>query len=586
MIRIRCILSAALARGRDSVAQAQELFRRTYPAESAYAAKIPDLLDRPFRHHFRAALLLSESARGKVTGFSLVLHFPEVNSSLLDFLVVDPEGRGAGVGAALYEATREYGRRIGSRGLYMEVLSDAPALNPDAGTLADNRRRMRFYESFGVRPIIGTDYEEPVDRPVGPPPSLLFDGLGRPGPLRRAEARAAVRLILQRKYSHIVGPDYIKRVVESFVDDPIRFRPARHGGQVPEASQQVAVGRLEQAFAVICTDRQEIHHVADRGYVERPARVEAIRQAVEGTGLFTQIAPRHFGEAAILAVHDRDFVSYLRRVCQHLTSRQPVYPYVFPIRRQDRPPRELAVRAGYYCIDTFTPLDRNAYLAARASVDAALTASEELLRGRPVVYAVCRPPGHHAGRRTFGGFCYFNNAAIAAQRLCAEGKTAVLDIDYHHGNGTQEIFYERSDVLTIPLHGHPNTAYPYFSGFADEKGAGAGAGCNRNFPLADGCGEGPYLKAMDEAGRLIVRFDPACLVVCLGLDTLRGDPTGSFGLAPGTLRKVGAALAALGKPTLVVQEGGYSLRNLRRGGQAFFLGMADGLARRVGRGRA
>jgi acetoin utilization deacetylase AcuC-like enzyme len=141
-----------------------------------------------------------------------------------------------------------------------------------------------------------------------------------------------------------------------------------------------------------------------------------------------------------------------------------VYPYVFPIRNAARPPEVLAVRAGYYCIDTFTPLNRNAYLAACRGIDCTLTAAHSLLEGFHLAYALVRPPGHHAERRSFGGFCYFNNAAAAAQYLSRFGRIAILDIDYHHGNGQQQIFYGRSDVLTVSIHGHPRFAYPISAG--------------------------------------------------------------------------------------------------------------------------
>ena len=158
------------------------------------------------------------------------------------------------------------------------------------------------------------------------------------------------------------------------------------------------------------------------------------------------------------------------------------------------------MRAGYYCIDTFTPISRNAYPAARRGVDCALTAARELLAGRRIAYALVRPPGHHAERRSFGGFCYFNNNAIAAQYLTAYGRVAILDIDYHHGNGQQDIFYRRSDVLTVSIHGHPGFAYPYFSGFKEECGEGEGEGFNLNLPLPEAVDGAAYRKALERGG--------------------------------------------------------------------------------------
>lgn len=348
-----------------------------------------------------------------------------------------------------------------------------------------------------------------------------------------------------------------------------------------QAKASRSAGR-DGPFALVLSDTHSVHRVRDRGYVERPERIATLLEAVSGLGLFARLPVRHFGDGHILAVHDRDFVLYLKEVCETLGRSESVYPDVFPLRRQDRLPRDLAARAGYYCIDAFTPLDDSAYQAARAAVDVALTAADAVLHGRPVAYALCRPPGHHAERRAFGGFCYFNNAAIAAHFLSRHGSVAVLDIDFHHGNGTQDIFYERGDVLTLSIHGDPAYAYPHFSGFADETGVGAGEGGNRNFPLPEQADEALYLRVLARAARLIERANPTFLVVSLGLDTMKGDQAGAFALRTESLRRVGRRLGRLGLPTLVVQEGGYNRRNLRRGGAAFFAGMAEAMGEPTG----
>ncbi len=577
MIRIRQVYSMALPADRRRVEQVQAIFRPSFPYAAGDADRIPGLLDQPFRYGYRTILLVSENGRGTVTGFSLFLHFPEIDSSFLDYLAVRPGTKGGGLGSALFEATREYLAGLGSRGLYIETLPDDPALIEDSGYLKVNRRRLRFYEQYGLRPITGTAYDEPA--PHLRAGYLLFDGLGRKEPLGRAEARAAVRLIIRRKHGKSVTDEYIERVVNSFGEDPVRFRLPRYV-KTEVLPRPAEPGRLEKPFARVSSAAHSVHLVHQRGYVERPARVGAILEGIEPLNLFAEVKPRRYGEGAIREVHDRDFVNYLKAVCRTITGPQPVYPYVFPIRRPERRPKELAVRAGYYCVDTFTPLDGNAYRAARAAVDVALTAMDEILAGRRVVYAICRPPGHHAGVRTFGGFCYFNNAAIAAQGLSKWGKVAVLDLDYHHGNGTQEIFYRRPDVLTLSIHGHPAIAYPHFSGFADEWGEGEGRGFNRNYPLPARADEQAYLGAFGRAAMRIERFRPAFLVLSLGLDTLRGDPTATFLLTAGTLEKIGRRLGGLKVPVLVVQEGGYSLRNLRRGAAALFAGFARALAGR------
>ncbi|MGE4443278.1 MAG: histone deacetylase family protein, partial [Desulfomicrobium sp.] len=278
----------------------------------------------------------------------------------------------------------------------------------------------------------------------------------------------------------------------------------------------------------------------------------------------------------ITAVHDKKFVTYLKRVCSTLPENKSVYPYVFPIRNAARPPKELAVRAGYYCIDTFTPLNGNAYAAARGAVDCGMTAAQEVLDGRRLAYALVRPPGHHAEHRAFGGFCYFNTAAVVAQRLSAQGRVAVLDVDYHHGNGTQNIFYERDDVLTVSIHGHPSFAYPYFSGFHEETGEGPGLGFNRNYALPEEMDGDGYAEVLRRALGFIRDFDPAFLVLCLGLDPAKGDPTGTWRLQAKDFFLNGKLIGALGRHTVVVQEGGYRIRSLGVNAGNFFQGLFEG----------
>lgn len=579
MIRIIRVYRTVLPIEQERIAQVKEIFCQNFSLVAGYADKIQDMLENPFSYGYSTVLLVSESQLRQVTGFSLLLVFPNIRSGLLDFMAVRRDIRGAGTGTMLYDATREYARQHNLLGIYLEGLPDDPAVIKDPVILKENRQRLRFYESYGVRPIIGTEYETPIGST--PAPHLLFDGLERPNPLRRSECRAAVRTILTKKYGHLVKADYVERVVESIVEDPVRFRDPVYFKKEPVQAAPRFADRLDKVFVLVSSDAHEIHHVNDRGYVERPVRVRAIRDTLLETGLFQALPPKHFGDEHILAVHEPEFFNYLRAVCQKLSSKQPVYPYVFPIRRPDRRPKDLAVRAGYYCIDTFTPLDRNAFDAARMAVDVALTAAEQVLRGKTLAYALCRPPGHHAERRVFGGFCYFNNAAIAAHFLSRYGKVAMLDIDFHHGNGAQNIFYERSDVLTLSIHGHPNMAYPYFSGFADETGEKEGKGFNVNYPLPENAGAELYLQNLEKALRRVILFSPVFLIVGLGFDVMKGDPTGSFGLKTDPMKRVGEKLASLNLPTLVVQEGGYNLRNLKTGAPAFFTGFAEGIDTRL-----
>jgi acetoin utilization deacetylase AcuC-like enzyme len=329
-------------------------------------------------------------------------------------------------------------------------------------------------------------------------------------------------------------------------------------------------------IALIVTDQHQIHHVKERGYVESPVRIRAISRVLEPTGFFDSVPLKSFGDSAINAVHDPDYVKYFKKVCKNAEPDSPIYPYVFPIRNRARPPVDLAVRAGYYCIDTFTPISGHAYVAAHRAVDCALTGVHEILSGRRTAYVLVRPPGHHAERGFFGGFCYFNNAAIAAHQLSQFGKVAMLDIDYHHGNGQQDIFYRRKDVLTLSIHGHPRFAYPYFTGFADERGEGEGVGYSVNYPLPETIDAADYLQTLRIALARIRDFGPTYLVVCLGLDTAKGDPTGTWSLMAKDFTVIGSEIGRLQKPTLVMQEGGYNNRSIGTNAKGFFSGFLSG----------
>ncbi len=535
--------------------------------------KILGQLQDPMRHGYRAILFLAQR-RAVVEGFALLLHFPDLAFGFLEYISAAPGGTGRGVGGALYQRVREEAEELGAEGLFLECLSDDPEIVKDPRQLKQNRARLRFYERFGAVPIVGTRYEQPSE--ANPEPTfLVFDGLGRDAPLRRRRARAIMRAILEQKYGYLCSPDDIDDYVDSVSDDPVRLRAPRYGVK-PDGDRRSALAPRRRGIALVVNEKHDIHHVRERGYVEAPVRIRAILKAIEPTGLFERLPARRFGEKPILEVHDPGYASYLKKACAGVPEGKSVYPYVFPIRNASRPPRELAVRAGYYCIDTFTPLNKNAYRAARGAVDCALTATECILEGYRFAYALVRPPGHHAEHDNFGGFCYFNSAAVAAQRFSRLGKVALLDIDFHHGNGAQDIFWERSDVLTISIHGDPANTYPYFAGFADEVGEGEGEGYNWNLPLGDGIGGERYRRALKETLARIREHDPAFLVVALGLDPAKGDPTGTWLLAAADFRRNGELVGALGLPTLVVQEGGYRTRSLGAHARAFFTGLVSG----------
>lgn len=557
---------------RRRLKEVQTIFRKHFPDTPDYAEKLPELLrarkDLPYELMLRTA----EDGAGHVRAFAVVHIYTALKSAYLDFIVADdltPSRTGAG--GALYEAIREDLTLRDVLGLYMDVPPDEPDMVADPARLPVNRKRLAFYERYGARPIINTRYDDPP--PLNQdydPPFLVFDGLGLKAPPTRDTVRGVIRAILVRKYGWSRSDPYTTRIVRSVTNNPVQLREPRY--TKTESKHAAPEHARTSKLHVVVSPHHEIHHVKERGYVERPARVDAI---VAGLAVFnlTRVDAEHVGTALIEEVHDRDLVRYVEGMAAAMKPDETVYPYVFPIRRPDRKPKEAWVRAGYYCIDTFTPLSRTAITAARGAVDCAVTGAGLIEGGERFVYSICRPPGHHAERRVFGGFCYFNNAAIAAHTLAKKGTVAFLDVDYHHGNGSQDIFYNRKDVVFASIHGHPSEAYPYFSGFADEVGEGDGLKMNRNYPLKEGVDDDKYVEVLDDALGFLKKHKPWCLVLSLGFDIMKGDPTGAFVISPAGMERIGRAIRATGLPVLVVQEGGYALRNLHSGAKRFFQGL-------------
>lgn len=577
MFRIRRIYDDVLQIGRDEIAQIQQIIRDQFPAITEEEVQtLPEKLTNPFKYHFRSILFVMDDKGGRVRGFALLAHAPNLHFCYLDYISAARKITGGGIGGVLYDRVRQEAHALKSVGLFFECWPDDPHLCRDPEVLKQNIARLRFYEKYGARPIINTLYEKPLSPEDDNPPYLVYDNLARGISLSKKKARAVVRAILERKYGDLCPKEYIEEVVGSFKDDPVQLRPPRYLKNKPAIAVEAVIPDDEKILLIV-NDKHSIHHVREKGYVESPVRIATILKEIERTQLFHAIPVRPFSEKYIKAVHDPGYIGYFKQVCEDLAPGKSIYPYVFPIRNSARPPKELAVRAGYYCFDTFTPLNHNAYLAARRAVDCALTGAQNILEGHLLAYALVRPPGHHAERRVFGGFCYFNSAAIAANYLSARGRVALLDVDYHHGNGQQDIFYERADVLTVSIHGHPRFAYPYFSGFLEEKGAGEGLGYNLNYPLGEKVEGAQYQKILETALKQIRKFAPKFLVVALGLDPAKGDPTGTWSLLAKDFETNGKLIGSLRLPTLVVQEGGYNNRNLGSNARNFFSGLWSGM---------
>ncbi len=227
-------------------------------------------------------------------------------------------------------------------------------------------------------------------------------------------------------------------------------------------------------------------------------------------------------------------------------------------------PKSLLGLAGYYIMDLSACIVEGTFPAALASANCALSAAQAVGGGERSAFALCRPPGHHAGKDYAGGYCFINNAAVAANWLSSKGHVAILDVDYHAGNGTQDIFYERDDVMTISIHADPDFEYPHFIGFAGERGRGRGFGFHHNFPLPKGTGDAEYLYMLDKALALIREFKPVYLVVSAGMDIYADDPLGTVKVSTQGIGEIGKRIASLGLPTVIVMEGGYANEALGR----------------------
>jgi len=326
---------------------------------------------------------------------------------------------------------------------------------------------------------------------------------------------------------------------------------------------------------------------------ESPERATVIRDALLATGDYLLAAPEDHGPDPVAAVHELELIDLVEGVWADAIAAghdptRPLLPDTFLLREYagrmplEQLPARRHDRLGAYCFDTATPIVEGTAAAARAAVDIGLTALDHVLEGGArLAYGLCRPPGHHAGRNLIGGYCFYNNAAIVAESMLSRGaeRVAILDIDFHHGNGTQQIFWDRGEVLYVSLHGDPRGIYPYYSGYATERGAGDGERATVNLPLRPGTDGDAYLGALREGLEAIAAFDAdAPLVVSLGFDTYHADPICNLALRTDDYARIGSSIGGLGSSVVALQEGGYAVEALGANAVAFLGGLRDGLA--------
>ncbi|HEC55068.1 MAG TPA: histone deacetylase family protein [Gammaproteobacteria bacterium] len=320
----------------------------------------------------------------------------------------------------------------------------------------------------------------------------------------------------------------------------------------------------------VFSDSHRLHHGTElkdgvlKPSFEQPSRADTVRDRVKHVGLGDIIVPRTFDRACYVNAHSERYVSFLETAWAEWTAigrAHDALPLVWPVRdlANEQVPEFIDGKLGFFAMDAGSPITSTTWEAVKTSADIALTGLALIDEGHNSAFALCRPPGHHAAREYMGGYCYLNNAAIAAQQAITQGakRVAVLDVDFHHGNGTQNIFYDRSDVMFVSLHGDPSVSYPYYSGFSAERGAGAGEGANLNYPLAKNTGWSTYKEALLDACNQLRTFSPQVLVISLGVDTFKDDPISHFLLESRDFLGIGEIIASVGVPTLFVMEGGY-----------------------------
>ncbi len=305
--------------------------------------------------------------------------------------------------------------------------------------------------------------------------------------------------------------------------------------------------------------RYEIFNGEQTSHQEIPERLKTIIKALTKNGFKLDKVSKKIPLSLLKKVHTPDYVDFIKKSSSALKENECLYPAVFGEKNKINGELNSLARLGIYSLDMYTPILKHTYNAALQSASVAYEVAHDIKEGKiKIGYALCRPPGHHAERSRMGGYCYFNNTAVAAEFLSQFGKVAILDVDFHHGNGTQDIFYDRKDVLTVSIHANPVWKFPYYSGFTNEKGVDKGKGLNINYSLDKGTTNNQYQYVLKKALTKIIKHHPKYLVISYGADTHESDPIGGFLLTTDYYTEMAKAIRALELPTVIIQEGGYN----------------------------
>lgn len=574
MFRIRIVSDDLYPMNQSAITQVVELVKAQNHNQYFSIENLGERLRNIQKSRVRTWLLVAEDLKGNVKGAAVLSHWSDLQFFFLEHLVASKDILVSGIGGALYERVRELAEKLKLLGVFVECESDMLPSSNENEVPEEVKAKLRFFERFGARPIENPDYGHLQKLFGSSGKLLLYDKLDAAKLPNMLVVQKMLTSLLPQLFEN-VDTEVLNGFFEKTAGQDFRIRESQYLKAKIESEESGSGNSSKNVIYLAVNDKHSIQHLRERGYAEAPVRIDGILKEIEKISVFERIQVAKFPEKHIREVHADDMVDYLKTASESLGPDDSLYPSVFPVRYPERKPRDLNVASGYYCIDTLTPLTSNVFPAARGAVDSVLSCASKILEGHHIAYALLRPPGHHAERKVFGGFCYFNSSAIAAHYLSKFGKVAVLDIDFHHGNGQQDIFYERNDVLTISIHGNPAYAYPYFSGFKDETGTGEGLGYNFNFPMPENTTGKSYRLVLGECLKIIERFKPSYVVVPFGLDVGKGDPTGNWNMGAKDFEYNGKMIGSLRLPTLVVQEGGYHNRLTGVNAAHFFKGLFE-----------